>query len=123
MKKRFVLFIKLGCMICHFLAISGVLTEHQGNFVGPFALVILSILLFGAYFYDLCRLEHLGIEFLFVSCRLEHLGIQLLFVSTSCSEPVHIMKRSSINLKNFFVLSFIYGYIYFNSKSAMKIFA
>ena len=51
-------------MVCYLSAILGVLIEHQGNFIGPF---VSYILLFGPYSYDLYRLEHLGIQFLFVS--------------------------------------------------------
>ena len=46
-------------MVCYLSAISGVPIGHQGNFVGPFV----SYILFVAYYHDLCRLEHLGIQF------------------------------------------------------------
>ena len=35
-KNRFVLSIKLGCMLCYLPAIWGVLIRHQGNSVDPF---------------------------------------------------------------------------------------
>ena len=42
----------------------GALIGHQGNFVGLF---VSYKLLFVAHYFDLCRLEYLGIQFLFVS--------------------------------------------------------
>ena len=61
---RFVLSVKLVYMVCYLWAISSALIGQESNFVGPF---IFYILLFVAYYFDLCRLEHPGIQFLFVS--------------------------------------------------------
>ena len=47
-KSRFVLSVKLDCMVCYLSAISGVLIEHRGNFVCP---LVSYILLFGVYYY------------------------------------------------------------------------
>ena len=61
---RFILSVTLGCTVCYLSAILGVLIGHEGSFVGPF---VSYILLFVTYYYDLFRLEHLGIQLLFVS--------------------------------------------------------
>ena len=61
---RFGLSVRLACRVCYLSAILGALIEHQSNFVGPF---ISYILLFVAYYFDLCRLKHLSIHFLLVS--------------------------------------------------------
>ena len=57
-KNRFVLSVKLGCKVCYLPKILGALIGHQDNFVGPF---VSCILLLVAFYFDLCRLKHLGI--------------------------------------------------------------
>ena len=125
MKNRFVLSVKLGSRVCYLRVLwSSALIRHQGNFVGP---LVSYTLLFAAYCFDFRRLEHLEIQFLFVSLWIRNLieGYFLLksFMksSNSCSEPVHIINNNK--LKNIFVLSLLYREIYFNSKFAMKRFA
>ena len=78
-KKMFVLFVKLGFRVCYLSAILGALIGHQGNFVGLF---VSYILLFVAYYFDLCRkiYEHQGTQFLFVDT-----WIQIWLKDVSCS--------------------------------------
>ena len=51
-------------MVYYLSVFSGIRIVRQGNFAGPF---VSFIILFVECYYDFCRVEHLGIQFLLVS--------------------------------------------------------